>query len=84
MKNFIETDRRTFAAKAAWQISKGKIIGELDVVVEQALTFTNGIEWIKELDERDMKFKSVGKVDIHRLLKGLGRQDLSDKLKEVF
>lgn len=84
MKNFIETDRRTFAAKAAWQISKGKIIGELDAVIEQALTFPNGIEWIKELDEKDMKFKSVSKEGIHRLLRGLDRQDLSDKLKEVF
>jgi len=84
MKNYIETDRRTFAAKAAWQVSKGKIIGEIDAVVEQALTFANGIEWIKELDETDMKFKKVSKADIHRLLVGIDRQDLSDKLKQVY
>lgn len=84
MKNYIEIDRRTFAAKAAWQISKGKIIGEIDAVIEQALTFPNGIEWVKELDETDMKFKKVSKADIHRLLAGIERKDLSDKLKRVY
>lgn len=84
MKNYIETDRRTFAAKAAWQISKGKIIGEIDAVVEQALSFPNGIEWIKELDESDMKIKKVSKLDIHCLLVGIDRKDLSDKLKTKY
>lgn len=84
MKNYIETDRRIFSAKAAWQSSKGNVIGEIDAVIERALKFTNGIEWIKELDVTDMKFKRVPKTDIHRHLNGIKRTDLLDKLKKIY
>lgn len=65
MRKILITQRRIFIAKPMWRTNYPTVIGEIKEVIENILSseyFSNGIEYIKELD--GTKFKRVSKVDI--------------------
>lgn len=77
-KGLLNADLVILAAKPKFK-STGLVIGYPEDVISAALQFKNGIEYIKELDPVDGKFKRISRAVLYRMV-----PDLSEKLKQVY